>query len=112
MGEYAGVDARIALLAATLAASTLAGCGRYGAQREVVVAFRPTATQAQHDAARQACLGIARTTAEPAPRSTLESSRRNDVRFRVDKANDSDLAKLYDCLRRQPGVIGISLPND
>jgi hypothetical protein len=34
------------------------------------------------------------------------------VRFRVDKANDHDLAQLYNCLGRQPGVLGVSDPQD
>lgn len=112
MRASVGGNGRIRLLAVVPILVTVVGCGRYGAQREVVVTFQPAATKAQHDAARRACLGIARTVAEPAPTSSLRSTQINDVRFRVDKANDGDLAKLYDCLRRQPGVIGIDLPQD
>jgi len=101
-------------VAGAATAAGLTGCGgRYQSPREVVVTFRPTATQAQHDAARAACATAAgRTTPEPAPTSTLPATRLNDVRFRVDEANDPELAQLYDCLRRQPGVLGIDLPND
>jgi hypothetical protein len=36
----------------------------------------------------------------------------DDIRFRVDKADDHDLNQLYNCLRVQPGVIGVSDPMD
>ena len=104
---------RLAALSLLLAASVglLSGCGKYTAQREVVVTFARGATQAQHDAARTACTGvIARSTPVPKPTSTLASVRLHDVRFRVDSANDGELAQLYDCLRRQPGVLGVDLP--
>ncbi len=90
------------------------GCGRYADQlaaREVVVTFDAAASPDQHDAARTHCDDIPHVVAEPVPDSTLESSRRNDVRFRVDRANDADLARLYDCLRRQPGVQGVNIPS-
>lgn len=105
-------SARLAALAIVLAVpAVLAGCGKYAARREVVVTFKPNATQAQHDAARAACTGVvARSTPVPKPTSTLPSVRLYDVRFRVDSANDGELAQLYDCLRRQPGVLGINLP--
>ena len=32
--------------------------------------------------------------------------------IRVDKADDHDLAQLYKCLGKQPGVIGVSDPMD
>lgn len=94
-----------------IALAGIAGCGQYGVQREVVVTFKPSATPAQHDAARAACTGVVtRSTPVPKPTSTLRSVQLADVRFRVDSANDAELAQLYDCLRRQPGVLGINLP--
>lgn len=100
-----------ALLCLTCSAGVLGGCGKYQAQREVVVTFRPDASQAQHDSARTACTGVvSRSTPEPKPTSTLASVRLNDVRFRVDSANDGELAALYECLRHQPGVLGVNLP--
>lgn len=93
----------------------VAGCGRYADRltaREVVVSFDRVATQGQHDAARRACSGLPRTSPEPAPRSTLAAGRAGDVRFRVDRADDADLARLFDCLGRQPGVRGVSPPQE
>ncbi len=105
--------ARFAVLPGLAVAVLLGGCGKYQTQREVVVTFRPDATQAQHDAARVACTGVvARSTPEPKSTSTLASVRLNDVRFRVDNANDGELGRLYECLRHQPGVLGVSLPSD
>lgn len=79
-------------------------------QREAVVAFSRTATPAQHRAARAACSGLPNIVTEPPPRNTLRASQLNDVRFRVEKADDAELARLFDCLRRQPGVIGVDIP--
>lgn len=113
--QYARIAAitRLVAIAALLPAllGGLVGCGKYTAQREVVVTFKPRATQAEHDAARAACTGVvARSTPVPKPTSTLRSVQLHDVRFRVDSANDGELAQLYECLRHQPGVLGINLP--
>lgn len=104
----------VRLAGAVLGLVVVTGCGAYGAtlaQREVVVRFALSATPAQHDAARRACSGLPNAAVEPAPRSTLRSVQLNDVRFRVDRASTADLARLYDCLRRQPGVVGVQIPS-
>jgi hypothetical protein len=91
----------------------LAGCGVGGGiavRREVVVTFAADAPESAHEAALRACAGLPRTSPEPRPTSTREFSRRNDVRFRVDRAGDADLARLYECLQRQPGVVGVGVP--
>jgi hypothetical protein len=31
----------------------------------------------------------------------------SDVRFRIDRADDRDIARLEVCLQKQPGVIGV-----
>lgn len=107
---------RLAALGVAAAAASLAlgGCGHLGAnlaRREVVVHFDPAAPQAQHDAARSACTGLPGASAEPRPTSTLPSVRAADVRFRVDSASDAQLAALYRCLARQPGVVGVDIPD-
>ncbi len=101
------------LLAAVLLSSPLTGCGRYAdqlRQRELVVKFDPGATPQQHRAARAACAGIPNTSPEPIGPGTLKSSRLNDVRFRIDNASYRELARLTECLNRQPGVRGIDIP--
>jgi hypothetical protein len=33
------------------------------------------------------------------------------VRFRIDHADDKDIALLTECLSRQPGVVGVDTPD-
>lgn len=99
-------------LLAVLAGGT-AACNPVLSKREVVVHFTLAATPAQHRAALLACTGAApHTSPEPIVHDRYASSRVADVRFRVDKASDHDLAQLYNCLSRQPGVLGVSDPQD
>jgi hypothetical protein len=94
----------------------LGGCGQYGAafrQRELVVKFSSSATQAQHLAARRACAGATpAATPEPLPsgKHPRPSQLAGNVRFRIDNAGDRQLKVLTECLRRQPGVLGITIP--
>src|SRR3954451_8035682 len=92
---------------AVVSALGAAGCNASLSRRELVVHFEPTATGAQHQQALQACTGVApHTSPEPIAHSSFASSRVNDVRFRIDKANDHDIAQLQTCLSQQPGVVG------
>jgi hypothetical protein len=76
-------------------------------RRELVVVFTSEATPAMHAAALRACTGAApNTSPEPIVHSSFAASRVNDVRFRIDHANDRDIAHLQACLSRQPGVLG------
>jgi hypothetical protein len=94
----------------------LAGCGQYGAafrQRELVVHFTTSATQAQHLAARKACAHASpAATPEPLPSGNhlRPSQLVGNVRFRIDDANARQLKQLTECLRRQPGVLGFDIP--
>ena len=97
------VQRTVAVLACLVA---LAGC-RNAYRRELVVVFAPTATAAQHAAALQACTGAApNTSPEPISPSSFSSAQESNVRFRIDHANDHDIALLQACLGRQPGVMG------
>lgn len=96
----------IACLAAVLMLAAVAGC-KNAYRRELVVIFAPTATPAQHAAALRACTGVApNTSPEPIVHNSFASSRAYDVRFRIDHADNHDLAQLQACLAKQPGVIG------
>lgn len=91
----------------------LAACNAAFSKREIVVHFTATARPDQHQAALAACTGVApHTSPEPIVHDKFASSRVADVRFRVDKADDHDLAQLYICLGKQPGVLGVSDPQD
>jgi hypothetical protein len=91
----------------------LCGCNANLSKREIVVQFSPSATSAQHVAARSACATAApHSSPEPIVHTNFASTHIDDIRFRVDKADDHDLNQLYNCLRLQPGVIGVSDPGD
>jgi hypothetical protein len=98
---------------AMLGAVFLSACNANLSKREIVVQFSPTATSEQHAAARSACATAApHASPEPIVHTKFASTYINDVRFRIDKADDHDLNQLYNCLRLQPGVIGVSDPMD
>ena len=89
------------------------GCNASLSKREIVVHFSSSATETQHAAARTACAAAApHVSPEPIVHNSYATTRIDDIRFRVDKADDHDLAQLYNCLSRQPGVIGVSDPMD
>lgn len=91
----------------------LTGCNASLSKREIVVHFTPSASEAQHAAAREACAtATPKASPEPIVHNQFASTRIDDVRFRVDKADDHDLAQLYKCLSKQPGVVGVSDPLD
>jgi len=91
----------------------LTGCNAALDKREVVVHFKSTATAEQHAAARDACADAApHASPEPIVHNSFATTKIADIRFRVDKANDGDLAQLYKCLAKQPGVVGVSDPMD
>ena len=102
-----------ALVLACLAGGATAGCssnmGTVLSKREVVVLFAPDATHAAMARVRSACANVTpRTTAEPLPKADNGVNRRYGVRFRVDKANQQDLRKLYTCLKKDKSVVGVT----
>ena len=86
----------------------LSGCN--GAKRELTVVFAAGTTADQRAAASRACAGAAPHTSPepiPTPSGTRGIERSGSlVRFRIDSASDHDLARLEDCLQKQPGVKG------
>jgi len=101
-------------LAAAGCLAGLTGCNNANlTRREAVVHFDPSATVADHNAARAACATAApNASPEPAPSATTRGvSPPYDVRFRVDHASDRDLNQLEQCLRHQRGVVGIDIPD-
>lgn len=95
---------------AALIAFVLAGCGRAVVRQEVVVHFVPGATQADHLRVWQSCPGGPGVIREPlATDSRYPSTLLNNVRYRVETANNYQLQQLYDCLRKDPSVAGYAL---
>jgi hypothetical protein len=105
---------RLALLSSALVvAVAVTGCNASAlSRRELVVHFDPAATSAQHRSALDAC-AHATTEATPEPFSTTGpvSNQINNVRFRIDHADDRDIAHLETCLGQQPGVVGVDIPD-
>jgi hypothetical protein len=94
------VPAASRTLALSLAAATLLGGCKYSealSKREWVVIFKPGATQEQHKLVLTACSNIPHVDPEPMGNGQLVSELASNVRFRVDKASDADLAKLSQC---------------
>ncbi|BEP15687.1 hypothetical protein acdb102_39980 [Acidothermaceae bacterium B102] len=80
----------------------LTGC-KYGdalSKREVVVLFKPGATQAQHRLLLASCSDVANAIPEPMGTGTMVSELASNVRFRVDKASDAELAQLTECFQK------------
>ncbi len=101
-----GVVTAAALLA-------VAGCNSSSlTKQELVVYFNDNATEAQHVAALHACAHAAPAASpEPITTSKLPADQVGNVRFRVDHANDKDIALLTECLTKQPGVKGFDVPD-
>jgi hypothetical protein len=93
--------------------AVMAGCNTAALTKvEMVVYFKQNAPVSDHLAALKACAHAApNVTPEPIVKSNLASDAVGDVRFRIDHANDKDLALLSECLNKQPGVAGIDTPD-
>jgi hypothetical protein len=97
-------------LVAAAVATTLLATGCNATRRELTVVFTPATTTDQRAAALRACTGAApHTSPEPIPTPTGRRGIERIgslVRFRIDAADDRDLARLEECLQKQPGVQG------
>ncbi|HVX69657.1 MAG TPA: hypothetical protein VHA79_08215 [Mycobacteriales bacterium] len=103
----------VSIASAVAIAAAVSGCNAAAlSKREMVVHFDPSATTEQHRAALDACAHVT-TAATPEPFSTTGpvSNQINNVRYRIDHANDRDIALLTTCLSKQPGVIGEDIPD-
>jgi hypothetical protein len=97
------VPARRLTACLLVGATLLSGC-KYSAalsKREWVVIFKPGATQEQHRLVLAACSNIPHVVPEPMGNGTMVSELASNVRFRVDKASDADLAKLSQCFGQE-----------
>jgi hypothetical protein len=103
----------LGVVAAGLVVS-LSGCNASSLSKvELVVYFGPNAPQSDHIAALRACSHVSpETVPEPIETaSNLASDVVGDVRFRIDHANDKEIAQLTECLNKQPGVVGVDTPD-
>jgi hypothetical protein len=91
----------------------LGGCNDAALTKvEMVVYFTPNAPESDHIAALKACSHVSpQDVPEPIQKSSLASNEVGDVRFRIDHANDKELAELTECLNKQAGVEGVDTPD-
>jgi hypothetical protein len=93
----------------------LAGCRQTASlsQQEVVVAFTPEATQADHARVWALCQHVDGTTPEPmVTKSKYPATLAFNVRYRVDHATNLQLQELFNCLKQDPTVVGYSTTGD
>ncbi len=105
---------RLALCTVAVALfGSLAGCNSSTlTKQELVVYFTQNAPASEHTAALKACAHAApNANPEPILKSDLASDQVGDVRFRIDHADDKDIALLTECLNKQPGVVGVGIPD-
>ena len=77
-------------------------------RQEVIVAFQPTATQADHTRVWNACKNLPGVQPEPLDTtSKLPSVLLNNVRFRVDHATNLQIQQLENCVGKDPSVTGV-----
>lgn len=103
----------LACVAFAVAAAALAGCDPLGEfrQREVTVKFESDTPRSVRMQVRADCAGLPRVTPVPINSDGPEAQRVNSVRYDVDDASATDLARLYKCLTKHPSVVGVSRPN-
>lgn len=88
---------------------TVSGCHATSglSKEEIVVVFKPGATQADHAAVWKACQQLPGVTEEALVTSSkYQSTLLNNVRFQVGKATNYQLQQLYSCLTKQQSVSG------
>lgn len=93
----------------------LAGCRQTSnlTRAEVVVVFKPGATQADHARVYAKCEHVAGVSPEPlVTTSKYPATLRSNVRYRVDHASNYDLQQLYNCLTTDSTVAGYSTTGD
>lgn len=104
-----------AILGAAGIATLLSGCRQTASLslQEVVVVFKPDATQADHARVYAACKNLPGVSPEPlVTDSKYLATLQNNVRYRVDHATNYQLQQLYQCLSKDPSVAGYKPPVD
>lgn len=110
--RFGAVTAGAVVLAMSL---PLAGCKQTASltMQEVVVQFKDGATQADHARVHAECQSFPGVSPEPlVTQSKYKATLRNNVRYRVDHATNFQLQQLYNCLGKDPSVLGYVPPVD
>jgi predicted Zn-dependent protease len=109
------VRAAVIVLPSILAGGLITGCSGFDktfGQREAIVTFQQGTPRSIRMAVRAACSHVNQATPEPLPTDNKLSDYVNDVRYRIDKASDAELAQLETCLNKFPSVRGVETPQD
>ncbi len=106
--------ARRLLAAGTVVAAVtaVAGCSQFDAalgQRQAIVSFNDGTTVAQRMAVRTACAKTPNVTAQPLPSDMNSPYALQQVIYEINKASDTDVALLQECLSKYPTVAGVTL---
>jgi len=112
--HVAATGRRLVVSAAAVAVlAALSGCNASSLSKvEMVVYFQPNAPLSDHAAALKACAHASpEAIPEPIVKSRYASDAVGDVRFRIDHADDKQVALLTECLNKQPGVEGVDVPD-
>jgi hypothetical protein len=107
-----GRRAAAAGLVIAAAACVAAGCANFNSalgKQEAVVTFSPGTSQAAMMKVRSACSGVPGAHPEAVPPGANATSGLYDVRFQINQASDTDIAKLESCLSRFHSVRGINI---
>lgn len=81
------------------------------AQREIVVIFKNGTPYRARAAVQADCESPPAVRAEPMGKRGRKYARLNDVRYRVDKASDGQIAQASECLKKHSSVVGVDLRN-
>jgi hypothetical protein len=97
------------------AAGLSAGCAKFDAalgQQQAVVTFTPGTSQNVMMKVRSACSSVPGATPLAVPHGSNATNGIYDVRFSIDQASDSDVAKLETCLSKFHSVKGINIEQE
>lgn len=101
------VASLVAAVAIAVVTTLYSGFSALG-QRYVVVHFDTSVGQQERERVQRACADPPTVRAQPVTPGR-SSAKGSDVRYRVDKATEADVAVLSKCLKRHEGVLGIDI---
>jgi hypothetical protein len=105
---------RLAVMALAVGlALLLTGCNDSAlTKRELVFYFTPSSTAAEQLSALHACEHVTpEATPEVFSTAGANADLVGDVRFRIDHADDKQIAEVENCMNKQPGIAGVDIPD-
>ncbi|MQA77007.1 MAG: hypothetical protein GEV10_00755 [Streptosporangiales bacterium] len=102
------IASMVVLVALAVITSVSSGFSMLG-QRYAVVHFDGTVSYAERERVQLACAAPPLVKPVPMGDDKAKSARLSNVSYRVDKADEGDIATLSKCLKKFDGVVGIEL---